>query len=84
MHFNLAPFLAFIPIVAGMALPSPATDAVASSNVRTLADGSVCLAVELYYDRYFGPGNAGLPGCGTLFMNRVSRSLLSLVPLSLG
>ena len=85
MHFNLAPFLALIPIVAGMALPAPSTDAqalsdLASYEVHTMADGATCLAIAWYYDRYYGPGNAGVPGCGTQRLNRVSFESPSLFP----
>ncbi|KAM0804460.1 hypothetical protein BDR22DRAFT_836055 [Usnea florida] len=76
MRFQLTNLLALIPLVAGMALPAPATDAqslsdLASYETHTTADGATCIAIFLYYERYYGPGNAGVPGCGVQRINRL-------------
>ena len=85
MRFQLTNLLALIPLVAGIALPAPATDAqslsdLASYETHTTADGVTCLAIVLYYEKYYGPGNAGVPGCGVEKINRVSLGLPASLP----
>ena len=89
MRFQLAHLLALIPFVAGMALPEPASNAAAlaalpSHTTVTLADGSTCLAVALYYQTFYA-NSAGVPGCGVQRLNRVSfEPFLSVFSISLG
>ncbi|KAM0796920.1 hypothetical protein BDR22DRAFT_975811 [Usnea florida] len=76
MHFQLTNLLALIPFVAGIALPAPSTDTQSLSDLahyetHTTADGVTCLAIYLYIDKYYGPNNAGVPGCGVDLWNRL-------------
>ena len=87
MRFQLTNLLALIPFVAGIALPAPSTDAQSLSDlahyeIHTTADGVTCLGIYLYYDTYYGPNDAGLPGCGVELWNRVSLSLPPSLPVS--